>query len=156
MRIAFANDHAAFSERVPILAHLRELGHEVLDFGTDSPESVDYPMQVVPAVQALLSGQADRMVVMCGSGIGISIAANRHPGVRCALCTDEFGARMCRMHNNANALALRAREQDPALNLRILDTWLTTGYEGGRHERRVKQLDELPAKFGCDCGCGCE
>lgn len=144
MRIAFANDHATFEARVALIEHLRDLGHEVLDCGTSTKESVDYPCVVVPAIKALREGAVDRIVLMCGSGLGVSIAANRYEGIRCALCTDEYAAEMSRRHNNANAIALRAREQDPAMNIRVLDKWLTTDYEGGRHQRRVELIDSMP------------
>ena len=144
MRIAFANDHAAHEVREPLIAHLRELGHEVNDCGVADAESVDYPVVVARAVAEWKAGRAERIIVMCGTGIGVSIAANKYEGIRCALCTDLFAAEMSRRHNNANALALRARRQDPALNLNIIDMWLTTPFEGGRHLRRAELIDALP------------
>ena len=144
MRIAFANDHAAHEVRELLIAHLRELGHEVIDCGVADAESVDYPVMVARAVAEWKAGRAERIIVMCGTGIGVSIAANKYEGIRCALCTDLFAAEMSRRHNNANALALRARRQDPALNLNIIDMWLTTPFEGGRHLRRAELIDALP------------
>ena len=143
MRIAFANDHAATDARPAILARLAELGHDVVDFGTASRDPVDYPDPAANASRALSSGRADRAVMVCGSGIGMSIVANRFHGVRCALVTDTWAAAMCRLHNDANALALRAREQDPAVNAAILDLFLETPFEGGRHKRRVEKIEQV-------------
>lgn len=143
MKIAFTNDHAGSPAREKLLAKLRELGHEVLDFGAKSEESVDYPDYAVPAVEALVRGDVDRAVLVCGSGIGMSMVANRFPGVRCALATDLFAAQASRSHNDSNALALRAREQSGDLNAEIIEKWLETPFEGGRHQRRVHKIDAV-------------
>lgn len=143
-KIAFSNDHAAIEQRQALLARLRELGCEVLDFGAATADSVDYPDFAAPAMRALQSGEVDGAVLVCGSGIGMSMVANRYRGVRCALATDLFAAEMSRRHNNANCLALRSRNQPPDLNLKILETWLTTPFDGGRHQRRIEKLDSIP------------
>lgn len=143
-KIAFSNDHAAIQQRDALLKRLRELGYDVLDLGATTGESVDYPDFAARAMQALQSGQVDAAVLVCGSGIGMSMAANRYRGVRCALATDLFAAEMSRRHNDANCLALRARNQPLELNLKILETWLATPFDGGRHQRRVDKLDTLP------------
>ncbi len=144
MKIAFANDHAGFPARERILAKLHSLGHEVVDFGASSDSAVDYADFARPAACALAKGDVDRAVLVCGSGIGMSITANRVPGVRCALVTDLFAAEGSRRHNNANALALRAREQSADLNEAILEVWLNTPFDGGRHKRRIEKIEGPP------------
>jgi len=151
MKIAFANDHAGFDVRNDLISFIHGLGHEVVDFGTDSDKSVDYPDFAKPAIKALLAGQVDRAVLVCGSGIGMSIVANRYVGVRCALATDVFAARVSRAHNDANCLALRAREQPRQLNHDILEVWLNTPFDGGRHIQRIRKIEPDAAD---NCGCG--
>lgn len=159
MKIALANDHAAIEARTLVKQYLVEQGHELLDFGVDTNESVDYPDQARRAVQAVQEGLAELAVVMCGTGIGVSISANKFKGIRCALCTDEYAAEMARAHNNANAIALRSREIDPALNLRILERFLATEFEGDRHQRRLDLIhqfeddEQAPASGGGGCCC---
>lgn len=143
MKIAFSNDHAGSPMRTAVLQVLKELGHEVLDFGADGQCSVDYPDYALPALQALVKGEADRAILICGSGIGMSIVANRLPGVRCALVTDLFAAEMSRRHNDANCLALRAREQSADLNVEIVKKWLETPFEDERHSRRIEKIEQL-------------
>jgi ribose 5-phosphate isomerase B len=140
MKIAFANDHAATSIRMDLLDAIKSAGHDVIDCGTDSESSVDYPDMAGAAIAEFLAGRADRVVLVCGSGVGMSIAANRHPEVRCVLAVDPWTARMARAHNDANCLALRAREQSPEVNRAILAEFLSGTFEGGRHERRVAKL----------------
>ena len=142
MKIAVASDHAGFLYKEQIKRHLAALGHEVVDFGTDSPDRVDYPRFIRPAAEAVARGECERGVVLGGSGNGEAIAANRHRGVRCALCWDTESARMARRHNDANMIALGERMLDARLALEIVDTWLTTPFDGGRHEARIRQLDE--------------
>ncbi len=142
LKIAFSNDHAAVESR-HLIDEIKAAGHEVLDYGVPSPERVDYPDVAAPALKALTSGKADRIVLVCGSGIGMSIVANRVPGVRCALVTDKYAAEMSRRHNDANCLSLRSREQSEALNSEILSLWLNTDYEGGRHQDRVDKIEAV-------------
>jgi ribose 5-phosphate isomerase B len=142
MRIALASDHAGFRYKTLLAKHLAALGHEVVDFGTDSEEPVDYPDFIRPAAEAVARGECERGIVLGGSGNGEAIAANRARGVRCALCWDEATARLGRQHNDANMISLGQRlvsEQDA---LAIVNTWLTTKFEGGRHLRRIQKLDE--------------
>jgi ribose 5-phosphate isomerase B len=146
MRIAFANDHAAFEAHKPLATFLKEQGHELLDFGVDTAESVDYPDQAEKAARAVASGQADIAVLACGTGIGISIAANKIAGIRCALCTDINGAEMARRHNNANAIALRGRGKPVDDNIAILKTFLDAEFEDGRHQRRIDKITALQNK----------
>ncbi|MBN1478265.1 RpiB/LacA/LacB family sugar-phosphate isomerase [Candidatus Sumerlaeota bacterium] len=149
MRIAFACDHAASEQREAILEALRGAGHEVLDFGTDTGASVDYPDHIAPAAEALARGDADRAVVMCGTGIGASIVANKIPGVLCARVSTVEDAEMARRHNDSNALALGARTASTETNLSILRTWLETPFDGGRHQGRVDKIRALDRRR-CD------
>ncbi len=139
--IAVASDHAGFELKSVLAAELEAAGHEVLDLGTYGPESVDYPDFGVALAQVIELGKAERGVLVCGSGIGISIAANRNPAVRAALCHDETTARLSREHNDANVLALGARTTGVEVAKECLKTFLATGFEGGeRHSRRVSKL----------------
>ena len=141
MRIAIASDHAGFRYKEILARHLSTLGHEVVDFGTSSTDPVDYPDFVHPAAAAVASGDCERGIVLGGSGNGEAMAANRHPGVRCALCWNEESARLARSHNDANMLSLGERLISEDVATRIVDVWLTTPFEGGRHLPRVRKLD---------------
>lgn len=144
MKVVLANDHAGLAMREPLLEELRRRNIEVIDVGAKTTDSVDYPDFAEAAARKILAGEADLGVLVCGSGIGISIAANRIKGIRSALVTDEYGARMSREHNNANVIALRGRDFDPAENQRLLGIFLEGKFAGGeRHERRVHKLDKL-------------
>lgn len=142
MIIALASDHAGFTYKELIARHLATRGHEVRDFGTASEESVDYPDFVHPAARAVAAGECDRGIVLGGSGNGEAMAANRHRGVRCALCWSAESARLARQHNDANMLSLGQRLLDETVMLEIVDLWLTTPFEGGRHVARLRKLDE--------------
>ncbi|HIU00076.1 MAG TPA: ribose 5-phosphate isomerase B [Candidatus Copromorpha excrementavium] len=142
MKIAVASDHGGYKLKEYLKKYLEEKGEEVIDLGTDSEESVDYPVYGKACGEAVVSGKADRGIVCCGTGIGISIAANKVKGVRCALCTDVHMAEMSRKHNNANVLALGGRTTSDEDARKITEAWLDTGFEGGRHQRRVNMLDE--------------
>jgi ribose 5-phosphate isomerase B len=139
--IVIGSDHAGFELKEKAKAHLRQRGLEVEDIGTHSTESVDYPDVAHRIAEAVASGTNERGVVVCGTGIGVSMAANRHRGVRAAVAYDEQTARLSREHNDANVLALGGRSLDHALALRILDIWLDTPFAGGRHARRVAKID---------------
>lgn len=143
MKIAVASDHGGFLLKEEVKRHLKERGIEVLDLGTDSEESVDYPVYGKACGEAVVSKEADLGVVVCGTGIGISMAANKVKGVRCGLCTSVEMARLTKQHNNANILALGGRTTDPALAMEIVDVWLDTEFEGGRHQRRTDMLDQM-------------
>ncbi|MGE5517897.1 MAG: ribose 5-phosphate isomerase B [Bacteroidota bacterium] len=140
--IALASDHGAVEMKTMLAQHLEGLGYSVLDLGTDGAQSVDYPDFAVAMAKALADGKATRGVLMCGSGIGISIAANRFSHVRAALVHDAYGARMCRQHNDANVLVLGGRTVGPEIAKDCLDIFLSTEFEGGRHARRVAKLAE--------------
>lgn len=133
-------DHAGFALKEALKVHLAEHGHEVLDFGTDSEEAVDYPAFCAAAARAVVAGSADRAVVLGGSGQGEQLAANKVHGARAALCNDPHLARLSREHNDANVLALGGRIVAPALAKEILDVWLATPFEGGRHVARLEQV----------------
>lgn len=139
--IAIAADHAGFDLKSKLVDDLRSAGYEVSDLGThDGTTSVDYPDFGAAVAEAVASGTAEKGVVVCGTGIGISIAANRHPGVRAALCHDETSARLCREHNDANVLALGARLIGEVVAKDCLHTFLNTEFAGDRHSRRVAKL----------------
>jgi len=139
--IAIGSDHAGFDLKAKLAEELKSSGYEVIDLGTkDATTSVDYPDFGKAVAEAVASGKADAGVVVCGTGIGISIAANRHPGIRAALCHDETSARLCREHNDANVLALGARLIGEVVAKDCLHTFLNTDFAGDRHVRRVQKL----------------
>jgi len=138
--IAIACDHGGFDLKVLLKSDLKNAGYEVLDLGTDSDDSVDYPEFGFALANAINEEKASRGVLICGSGIGISIAANRYPNIRAALIHDALGARLCREHNNANVLCLGGRLIGPDVARDCLDIFLKTEFEGGRHARRVEKL----------------
>ena len=150
MRIAFGADHAGYELKELLSRYAAELGHEVLDLGTSSTVSVDYPDYGFAVGRAVASGRAERGVVVCGSGIGISIAANRVPGARAGVATDLFAAQLMREHNDANVLGLGARATAAPLAMAILETFLQTPFAGGRHQRRVDKLDAPPPRVEGD------
>ena len=143
MRIAIGSDHAGYSLKTVLSKRLIELGHEVIDHGTDSEEPVDYPKFCAAAGRSVASGEAERGIVLGGSGQGEAISANKVKGVRAALCNDLYTARMAREHNDANVLSIGARVVAPALASEILDLFLNTAFAGGRHEARVKQIQQI-------------
>ena len=143
MLIAIASDHGGFALKETIKEYLRERGDKIVDLGTTSEESVDYPIYGKACGEAVASGKAERGIVICGTGIGISIAANKVKGVRCGLCTSVEMAELTRRHNNANVLALGGRTTEPQLALELVKTFLDTEFEGGRHKRRTDMLDEM-------------
>ena len=149
MRIAIGCDHAGYRMKLLVAEHLQKGGHEVLDVGTDSEEPVDYPAFCAAAARAAVNGEADFAIVIGGSGQGEQIAANKVRGARAALCHDETTARLARQHNDANVLSLGGRLLGETLALTIVDVFLATPWEGGRHEARVAQLREIEL---AECG----
>ena len=141
--IALAADHGGFELKEAVKAHLDELGLEYIDFGTHSTESCDYPIFGKAAAEAVASGQCEKGIVICTTGIGISISANKVKGIRCALCGDTLSAEMCRRHNNANMLAMGAGIVGPNLAERMVDVFLSTEFDGGRHTKRVELMMEI-------------
>ncbi len=140
MKIAIGCDHRGYEAKELIKSILKRCGHEIIDFGTNESKSCDYPDYAIPTSKAVASNEADMGFLICGSGIGMSITANKIKGVRAALCHDELTAQMSRKHNDANVLCLPAMlVNDPLIN-RIVETWLTTEFESGRHGRRVEKM----------------
>jgi ribose 5-phosphate isomerase B len=140
MRVAVASDHAAVALKGIVAAWLAQAGHEVIDLGTHGDASVDYPDFGAALARALAEDRADRGVALCGSGIGIAIAANRNPACRCAQVSEPLSARLARLHNDANAIALGARLIGEAMAIACVEAFLETPFEGGRHQRRVDML----------------
>jgi len=143
MKIAIASDHAGYLYKIMIASWLAEHGHEVVDFGTDSDASVDYPDFIVPAARAVANGSCERGIVLGGSGNGEAIAANKIKGIRCTLCWNEESARFARAHNDANVLSMGARLVSEEMALRIVEIWLDAPFDGGRHIPRVAKLNGL-------------
>ena len=143
MKVSLGTDHAGFLYKEKVKALLGELGHEVKDFGTFSEEAVDYPLFIRPAAEAVARGECDRGVVFGGSGNGEAMAANKVKGVRCALCWNEELARLSRQHNDSNVLSLGQRVIPEDVALKIVRVWLETPFEGGRHQKRVEQLNAM-------------
>ena len=144
--IAIGSDHGGYALKQVIISHLADRGVEFRDFGTYSEESCDYPEYGEAVGRAVASGECELGIAVCGTGIGISIAANKVHGVRAAACSDCFTAEMCRRHNDANVLALGGRVIGPGLALKIVDIFLSTGFDGGRHARRLGKLAEIEAR----------
>ena len=141
MRIAIGSDHAGYGYKTMLIGALRERGHEVRDFGTDSTEAVDYPLFIRPVAEAVARGEFERGIVLGGSGNGEAIVANRVRGVRCTLCWNVESARLGRAHNDSNVLSLGERMVSPDEAIAILDAWLATPFDGGRHARRIAEID---------------
>jgi len=143
MRIAMAADHGGFALKEALKSYLVGLGHEVVDFGTNSAEMVDYPDFVGPAARAVAAGECDRGIVLCGTGLGAMLTANKVRGIRAVVCHECFSARMSRLHNDANVLCLGGRVHGVGLAQELVDLWLQTPFEGGRHARRVDKIKAL-------------
>jgi ribose 5-phosphate isomerase B len=143
VRVVLGSDHAGFRLKGELLEHLREMGHEVTDLGTDSEDPVDYPPVCAAVARAVVEGAADRGVVLGGSGQGEQIAANKVDGARAALCNDLFTARLSRAHNDANVLSIGARIVAGPLAREIVDLWLATPFDGGRHAARLEQIGAI-------------
>jgi ribose 5-phosphate isomerase B len=148
MRVAVGADHAGYEMKNELAALLTEMGHEVTDFGTNSPDPVDYPDLAWAVARAVAAGRADRGLIVCGTGIGTCIVANKVAGVRAALCHDTFSARATREHNDSNVLCLGARVIGPSPAIEIVKIWIDTAFAGGRHERRVNRIAEIEAEGG--------
>lgn len=147
MKIALGADHAGVELKAEVMQLLDSMNIEYSDFGTDGSESVDYPDYAKPVAQSVAAGEYDLGILICGTGIGMSIAANKVHGVRCALVHDVFTARVTREHNNSNVLAMGARVIGIDLAKLIVETWVSSEYEGGRHERRLQKLAEIEAEY---------
>ncbi len=145
MKIAFGSDHAGFDMKKHLMAYLEEKGHTCTDLGCVTKERTDYPIAGEKVGRAVAAGEFDKGIVICGTGIGISITANKVKGIRCALCSEPFSAKMSRAHNNANVLAMGGRVIGIELAKMVTDTFLETAFEGGRHARRVALIGEVEA-----------
>lgn len=144
--IAIGSDHGGYLLKEEIKKHLEEKGYEVKDFGTDSTASCDYPVYAEKVCRAIQSGECEKGILVCGTGIGMSMCANKCKGIRAAVCGDHFSAEFTRKHNNANVLCLGARVIGAGIAMQLVDIFLTTEYEGGRHEKRVEMMMQLENK----------
>ena len=143
MKIGIGNDHSALELKAEIIGFLKEKGYEIVDFGTNSTESCDYPIYGEKVARAVAAGEVEKGILICGTGLGISLAANKVEGIRAVVCSEPFTAKMSRAHNNCNILALGARVVGAELAKIIVDTWLSTEFEGGRHQRRVDMIMDI-------------
>lgn len=143
MKVAIGSDHRGFRIKEIIKPIIQQLGHEVIDLGTDSDQPVDYPDIAFQGATAVSSGQVDRAILICATGIGMCIAANKVPGVRAALCHDEFTAGVSRGHNDSNILCISADQIGKTILRRMVETWLETEFAGGRHERRLRKITAI-------------
>ncbi len=141
--IAIGSDHGGFELKKYVIEHLKKSGFEVKDFGTYNEESIDYPDCAKPVCQSVLDGECERGILICGTGIGISIAANKFKGIRAALCSDPFSAKMSKVHNNANIICLGGRVLGRELAFTIVDAWLGAQFEGGRHTDRINKIHQI-------------
>ncbi|HJB93565.1 MAG TPA: ribose 5-phosphate isomerase B [Candidatus Borkfalkia stercoripullorum] len=147
MKIAVACDHGGLVLKNTLLKYLNSKGYEVKDFGTCTEDSCDYPDYALPAAEAVARGECERGILICSTGIGISIAANKVKGIRCAHCHDTYSAKYTRLHNDANMLAFGQKIIGEGLMLDIVDVFLNTGFEGGRHQRRVDKISAIEEKY---------
>lgn len=142
MKIAIASDHGGFELKEKIYVYLKDKGHEIKNFGTNSKESCDYPIYAKKVCGAILHNNFEKGILICTTGLGMSMTANRYKGIRAACLSDKFSAEMTRKHNNSNILCLGAKVVDEKLAKEIIDIWLKTEYEGGRHQKRIDMMDE--------------
>lgn len=148
MKIAVACDHGGLNLKNAVIGYLKANGYEYEDFGTHTTDSCDYPDYALPAAEAVASGKCDKGILICSTGIGVSIVANKVNGIRCAHCHDVYCAKFTRLHNNANMLAMGEKVVGVGYALQIVETFLTTEFEGGRHERRVAKIADIERKYG--------
>lgn len=146
MKIAIGNDHVAVAMKNHIMEYLRQKGHEVVNFGTDEETQANYPVYSEKVAKAVVSGECDKGILICGTGVGISIAANKIKGVRCVVCSEPYSARLSRQHNNTNIVAFGARVIGIATAEDIVDAFLSAEFEGGRHQTRVDMIAQLEEK----------
>lgn len=143
MRIAIGCDHVGYQLKLHIIDYLEGKGYEVKDFGTDSEERTDYPIYGKKVAEEIVSGRADKGILICGTGVGISLAANKVNGIRAVVCSEPYSARLSRQHNNTNIVAFGARVIGSAMAEMIVDEFLTAEYEGGRHQKRIDMISEI-------------
>lgn len=147
MKVAVACDHGGLNLKREVVKYLKESGYEVVDFGTDTFDSCDYPDFALPAAEAVANGECGKGIIVCSTGIGVSMVANKVPGVRCAHCHDSYCAEFTRRHNDANVLALGEKVVGPGYALKIVETFMNTEFEGGRHQRRVDKITQVEKKY---------
>lgn len=147
MKIGIGNDHTAVELKNALVEHLTEQGHEVVNFGTDSPERAHYPEFGLAVAEAVIAGDVEKGILICGTGVGISLSANKVPGIRAAVCSEPFTARMTVVHNNANILAMGARVVGTGLATMMVDEFLAAEYEGGRHQIRLDMITDIEKKY---------
>lgn len=147
MKIGFGNDHTAVELKKNLMQHLSEKGYECIDFGGGEGERIDYPVPGIAVAEAIRNGEIDKGVLICGTGIGISLAANKVPGIRAAVCSEPYSARMTALHNDANIIAMGARVVGDEMAKMIVDEFFSTEFEGGRHQKRVDLITEVEAKY---------
>jgi ribose 5-phosphate isomerase B len=148
MKVAIGSDHGGYRLKEAVIPSIEALGHEVVDLGCDCEDSVDYPDYALPVCEKVASGEADRGILICGTGIGMTIAANKIPGIRCALVHDLFSAKVTREHNDSNVLAMGERVVGPGVALEIVKTWLETDFsEGARHQNRIRKMKDLEDRY---------
>ncbi|MDE7306383.1 MAG: ribose 5-phosphate isomerase B [Clostridia bacterium] len=147
MKVALACDHGGLNLKKEVIKYLTENGYEYVDFGTDNFDSCDYPDFALPAAEAVASGECNKGIIICSTGIGVSIVANKVPGVRCAHCHDSYCAEFTRRHNDANVLAMGEKVVGVGYALNIVEAFLTTEFEGGRHQRRVDKITAIEKKY---------
>lgn len=145
--IAIGSDHIGFAHKAFLIDHLSKQGHQLLDMGTFNQDRTDYPIFAEKVAHAVNNQQAERGILICGTGVGISIAANKINGIRCALCSDEYTALMCREHNDSNIIAFGAKIITAEKALSLATLWLNTPYDGGRHQRRLEMIEDLETKI---------
>ena len=143
MKIGIGNDHSALELKAEIIEFLKEKGHEVVDYGTYTTDSCDYPVYGEKVARAVVAGEVEKGILICGTGLGISLAANKVKGIRACVCSEPYTAKLSRMHNNSNVLAFGARVVGSELAKMITEAWLDAKFEGGRHERRVQMLMDI-------------
>ena len=143
MKLVIGNDHVALEMKYEIMAYLQEKGYEVLNIGTDSPDRFDYPVSGYRAAKMVASEEADGGILICGTGVGISLSANKVRGIRCCVCSEPYSARLSKQHNNTNMIAFGARVVGIELAKMIVDAWLEAEFEGGRHQRRIDMIREI-------------
>lgn len=146
MKIGIGNDHSSVDMKKEIKAFVEAMGHEVVDYGTNSTESCDYPVYGEKVARAVVSKEVDRGIVICGTGVGISLAANKVKGIRCVVCSEPYSARLSRQHNNSNMLAFGARVIGSEMAKMIVTEWINTEFEGGRHQRRIDMITAIEEK----------
>jgi ribose 5-phosphate isomerase B len=146
-KIAIASDHGGFELKETVIAHLLNDGWEIDDLGPSNESSVDYPDYGIKLAEIITNKKVERGIIICGTGVGMSIVVNRFPAIRGTLCSDIYTAKMCRKHNNSNILIMGGRVIGKGLALEIVDTWLNTAFEGGRHQRRLDKINEIDANL---------